>query len=402
MAIYQIKYKSLTGESFQIITDDNSISKDLQENKPVQLVHFQVKPASSYIKSFSIGFGIDESIFQNLISFVKMPNMEEPSFQENRRKILLIRMGFDKVKEFLDEGIIENKKFILDTQNYPATEISDLWKRCEYLCMEKDIVYCYAPFLDNPPTNFEECEKCQMPEYFAKCKHLKIRWGKSMPVLSGYVRKVFSFECNRGFEFKIQECVNLGKLCFEPDEIKSRRLMELEEIFKKDSFVKILTKKIDKINSLTKCRWGKDLFNMHAHSIWLNFHEPCLNYKDFIIQVNALSNLLDWMNIKEFPIINKLEGEEAKGTLNWLEQFFKETFPQYPVNLIKRLRKIKKIRQRIHTEKDTSEILKVVKEYGEKDINELLIEIKIEFLLSLKELEELFSEERNIIGNKKQ
>jgi len=72
---------------------------------------------------------------------------------------------------------------------------------------------------------------------------------------------------------------------------------------------------------------------------------------------------MDWMNIKQFLISNLPE----EGTLNYLAQFLKEKYPKYDNSLIERFRKIKRIRQRIHTEKETPEIMKIMREYNVKE-----------------------------------
>ena len=386
MGIYQIIYKSLSGEKFKIIADSTFVSKKQEGDRLIWSLSFQIRPQNSNLKNFSFEFGIDETLFPNLINFVKMKDMEKDSFEEKRRRILLVRMGFDKVMEALDENVLENKKFILDVHNYPSTDIKDLWKRCEYLHQDKDIILCKAPFISGAPTNFEECEMCLMPEYFARCKHLIIRKGKSIEYIGGS-KKLFLFECERNFPLgNPQDCINPPKSCFEPRETESPKLCELKKMLQENNFLRILTQRIDRINTLTKRNLGKELFKIHAHTIWLNFHDVCLNTKDFILQINALSNLMDWMNIKQFPISNPPE----EGTLNFLEQFLKEKYPEHNNSLIKRFRKIKRIRQRIHTEKETPEIMKIMKEYNVKDLQQLLEEVKIDFLLSLKQLEEIF------------
>lgn len=386
MAIYQIVYKSLNGEIFQIITDPTFITTKQEESGIIcWTAPFQIRSSSPDLKNFIIEFGIDEGILSNLVNFVRIENMEDPSFQEAHRRILTIRIGFDKVRELLDENVRENKKFILDTQNYPKTGIEDILKRCEYLSNEPENIFCKLfPY----PVTLEYCEKkCHMPEYFGKCKHLiiyKIIDTNSVPIIF--------FGCKRNYQIENNNpTLCIKKYCFEPQEIESPRRKELEKILKENGFLRILINKIDKINTLTKIKYKKDLFKIHAHTIWLNFHQPCLNTKDFILQINALTNLLNWMNIKEFPISSPPE----EGTLNFLEQFLKENYPNYDKFIIKRFRNIIRIRQRIHTEKDTTEIMKIMREYNAKDVQQLLDEVKVDFFLSLKQLEEIFSE-----GNK--
>lgn len=387
MGIYKIIYKSLSGEKFEIIADPTFVSKKQEGERLIWSLSFQIRPQNSNLKNFFLEFGIDEGLFPSLINHVGMENMEEESFQERYRRILLVRMGVDKVKEALDENVLENKKFILDVHNYPSTYIKDLWKRCKYVQHSEDRIFCNAPFISGVPTNFEECEMCPMPEYFARCKHLIIRGGHFIKEAG---LKNFEFECKRNyFVGDPQDCINPPKSCFEPREIESPKLIELEKIIEENAYLSTLLNGIDRINVLTKSKWNKELFTIKTYRILLKFNSSCLNTDDFVEKMLSLFNLLEWMNIKQFPISNPPE----KGTINFLEQFLKENYPNSNYKyLIKRMRKISDLRNMVHKGMETTKTVKIMQKYNVENLQDLWKEMLIEFLLSLKELEEIFSQ----------
>ena len=164
------------------------------------------------------------------------------------------------------------------------------------------------------------------------------------------------------------------------DEKKERKLIVSEII-----------EKIDSINLLMKKNYNIKLFEIQEQKIWNSLLEPCQDKKDFILHITALSSLIDWINVKgieDFLKINSLSG-----SINYLESFLQEKYSHYDLNIIKRLRRIKKIRKMFPVHRDTNESIKAIEELGESYSNtnykKLWDKILLDFYLSLRQLEEI-------------
>ena len=94
--------------------------------------------------------------------------------------------------------------------------------------------------------------------------------------------------------------------------------------------------------------------------------KPCVNQTDFALKIQALAGIIDRMNEKELKEkINEKEKERLKGSINILEQFLKENFPNYPRYIISNLRNLLSLRNKTYPAHATaSEIIAVLGNFG--------------------------------------
>jgi len=151
-----------------------------------------------------------------------------------------------------------------------------------------------------------------------------------------------------------------------------------------------IIEKIDSINLLMKKHYKIKLFDIQEHKIWSNLFESCQDKKDFVLHITALSSLVDWINIKELK--DSLKIESLNGSINYLEKFLQEKYPNYDLNIIKRLRRIFTIRK-MFVHKVIQESIKAIRELNEEYPNtnyeKLWDKILLDFYLSLRQLEEI-------------
>jgi len=149
--------------------------------------------------------------------------------------------------------------------------------------------------------------------------------------------------------------------------------------------------KIDSINLLMKKNYKIKLFEIQEQKIWNNLFEPCHDKKDFVLHITALSSLIDWINKNELK--NLLKTHPQNGSVNYLEMFLQEKYPNYDLNIIKRFRRIFKIRKMFPVHRDTNESIKAIEKLGESYPNtnykRLWDKILLDFYLSLRQLEEM-------------
>ncbi len=152
-----------------------------------------------------------------------------------------------------------------------------------------------------------------------------------------------------------------------------------------------IIEKIDSINLLMKKNYNVKLFEIQEQKIWNSLFEPCQNKKDFVLHITALSSLIDWINKNELK--NLFETQPQNGSVNHLERFLQEKYPNYDLNIIKRLRRIFTIRKMFPVHIDTKESIKAIEELGEPypDTNykRLWSKILLDFYLSLRQFEEI-------------
>ena len=165
-----------------------------------------------------------------------------------------------------------------------------------------------------------------------------------------------------------------------------------DEKKEKEFIVSEIIEKVDSINLLMKKHYKIKLFDIQEHKVWKELSELCKNKKDFLLNIKAISNLIDWVNIKKLK--NLLKVPPKDGSINYLEVFLKENYLNYDLNIIKRLRRIIKIRI-MFVHKVTPESINAIKELGENypDINykKLWHKILLDFYASLRQLEEILS-----------
>jgi predicted nucleic acid-binding Zn-ribbon protein len=172
---------------------------------------------------------------------------------------------------------------------------------------------------------------------------------------------------------------------------QSESIMKRDEKKEKKFIVSEIIEKIDSINLLMKGSYKIKLFEIQEQKIWNNLLEPCQDKKDFVLHITALSSLIDWINIKGLKGFSKIES--LNGSINYLETFLQEKYPYYDLNVIKRLRRIKKIRKMFPVHRDTNESIKAIEELGESYPNanykRLWDKILLDFYTSLRQLEEI-------------
>jgi hypothetical protein len=221
--------------------------------------------------------------------------------------------------------------------------------------------------IDNLKLEIENfCRRFPGPDSYLDLINSRIKDEKNK-LISYAKREVDIFQ--RQYESNVQK-----------DEKKERKLIVSEII-----------EKIDSINLLMKKNYNIKLFEIQEQKIWNSLLEPCQDKKDFILHITALSSLIDWINVKgieDFLKINSLSG-----SINYLESFLQEKYSHYDLNIIKRLRRIKKIRKMFPVHRDTNESIKAIEELGESYSNtnykKLWDKILLDFYLSLRQLEEI-------------
>ena len=174
---------------------------------------------------------------------------------------------------------------------------------------------------------------------------------------------------------------------------QSESNVQIDEKKEKKCIVSKIIEKIDSINLLMKGNYKIKLFEIQEQKIWNSLLEPCQDKKGFVLHITALSSLIDWINTKGLKGFLKIES--LNGSINYLEKFLQEKYPYYDLNVIKRLRRIKKIRKMFPVHRDTSESIKAIEEIGESypDTNyeKLWNKILLDFYVSLRQLEEILS-----------
>lgn len=209
---------------------------------------------------------------------------------------------------------------------------------------------------------------------------------------------------------RAQELVTdpLNKFRFEKvnneEELKNRLLSDVKrdiEIYKleiesqsmeeKEFLLRYIMKKIKSINKLIIENHKIALFKIQDQKVWSYLYETCLDEKSFDSQINALKNIIDWINSVELKKL--LKNKVKDGSVNILELFLKENYPKYNLKIIKRLRRIITIRKKLPIHKDTAEVKNSLAElelpFPINNFQETWTIILLEFIVSLRELEEV-------------
>jgi hypothetical protein len=243
-------------------------------------------------------------------------------------------------------------------------------------CISKDVYKKINKRANKLVDSLLESLKCEMENF---CKHF--------PGPSSYLSLVDS----RLNEEKAR-LIDYSKREVEIFKRKSESNIKKNEKEKNPVIFEII-EKIDSINLLMGKIYKIKLFDIQEQKIWNTLIEPCHNKKDFVLMINALSSLVDWMNIKDLEKI--LKTKPQNGSINYLERLLQEKYPDYDKNIIKRIRRIKSIRKMSPVHKDTNESIKAIEELGESYPNtnytKLWEKILLDFYISLRQLEEIFS-----------
>ena len=189
------------------------------------------------------------------------------------------------------------------------------------------------------------------------------------------------------------------------EELKNRLLSDVKrdiEIYKlkiesqsmeeKEFLLGYIKKKIKSINRLMMENHKIELFKIQDQKVWSYLYETCLDEKSFDSQINALKNVIDWINSSELKKLLKNKVKDGYSVYI-LELFLKENYPKYNSQIIKRLRRIITIRKKLPIHKDTPEVKNSLSELGLlfpiNNFQETWTIILLEFIVSLRELEEV-------------
>lgn len=122
------------------------------------------------------------------------------------------------------------------------------------------------------------------------------------------------------------------------------------------------------LNTNFKSRFGINLFlSLTDDAVAIkDLAKPCVIQTDFALKIQALAGLIDRINEKELKEkIKDTEKEKLKGSINVLEQFLKENFPNYPRHIIFNFRSLLTLRSKIYpTHATGSEIIVVLGNFG--------------------------------------
>ena len=274
------------------------------------------------------------------------------------------------VNKILDRRLEALKQLVNFRMKQDMQEISQLFdvvtsEICEKIC--ERVKQLIESQIDNLKFEMEKfCRHFPGPDSYLDLIDSRIKDEKN---------KLISYAKREVDIFQRQSESNVQK-----NEKKERKLIVSEII-----------EKIDSINLLMKKNYKIKLFVIQEQKIWNNLFEPCHDKKDFVLHITALSSLIDWINKNELK--NLLKTHPQSGSVNYLEVFLQEKYPNYDLNIIKRVRRIFKIRKMFPVHRDTNESIKVIEELGESYPNtnykRLWTKILLDFYASLRQLEEI-------------
>jgi len=94
--------------------------------------------------------------------------------------------------------------------------------------------------------------------------------------------------------------------------------------------------------------------------------KPCVNQTDFALKIQALAGLIDRIDEKGLKEKIKVkEKEKLNGSINVLEQFLKENFPNYQKHIISNLRNLLALRSKMYPAHATaSEVIVILGNFG--------------------------------------
>ena len=274
------------------------------------------------------------------------------------------------VNKILDRRLEALKQLVNFRMKQDMQEISQLFdvvtsEICEKIC--ERVKQLIESQIDNLKFEMEKfCRHFPSPDSYLDLIDSRIKDEKN--ILISYAKREVDI-------FQRQSESNVQK-----NEKKEKKLIVSEII-----------EKIDSINLLMKKKYKIKLFVIQEQKIWNNLFEPCHDKKDFVLHITALSSLIDWINKNELK--NLLKTHPQSGSVNYLEVFLQEKYPNYDLNIIKRVRRIFKIRKMFPVHRDTNESIKAIEELGESystvNYKRLWDKILLDFYLSLRQFEEI-------------
>jgi len=357
---------------------------------------FRHQTKDAYILEFLISSDDNNSLILSVgVTGIQLRGWGVSSLTADSKHLrFLLVKGFELIIRELDgEKIFENNEYLFSTKTSPE-KLPKIPKQCIFLKDTDGNLICEKHTLMDKAkgyTTYSACEFCQFPEYFAICENLiNVETNGTIVNTEHVVKRWISHvDCKEGNKINkdnLTEC--LSKSCFVPYLIKSPRKVK-EKIQSLTSSVFQCMELIDSINIFCKSNHGFKLFQIKQQKIWLELQNPCLTERNFDSQISALSALIDWINEKELR--KNLKNPPEKGSLNALEEFLNENYLHFPSGLIKRLRRMKNLRNAL-IHKNLPKTIKLIKEMGEgypPDWEKLWDKVILDFLVSLKELEEV-------------
>ncbi len=119
------------------------------------------------------------------------------------------------------------------------------------------------------------------------------------------------------------------------------------------------------LNTNFKSRFGIDLFlSLTDDAVATkDLAKPCASQAEFALKIQALAGLIDRINEKELK--EKIKEKVKPGSINALEQFLKENFPDYPKHIIFNLRNLMALRSKMYpAHSTTSEVPIILGNFG--------------------------------------
>ncbi|NLD65531.1 MAG: hypothetical protein GX648_03050 [Crenarchaeota archaeon] len=114
------------------------------------------------------------------------------------------------------------------------------------------------------------------------------------------------------------------------------------------------------LNINFKAKFGIDLFKPLTDDLVAGFDlaKPCVDQRDFALKIQALAGLIDRIDESELKKRIKNKDGLKNGSINALERFLNENFPEYPKNIIFNLRHLLTLRSKIYpTHASTPEVI---------------------------------------------
>jgi hypothetical protein len=116
------------------------------------------------------------------------------------------------------------------------------------------------------------------------------------------------------------------------------------------------------INQLFKSKFGINLFKDNEKVIW-DIRRPCSNEEEFNNRILALALLIDQIEVEELK--KKIRGIYEAGSINILEAFLKENFPNYNIKIIRNFREIITLRSKKYpVHRDDVKFINSMKYFG--------------------------------------
>jgi len=292
--------------------------------------------------------------------------------EEKTIRDYLLHIGLPKVEEYLKTGNLPVHRtslsplgygesipeIVLHTENQP-TERLLLEKQCKFRIKSPTGEICkiaYKPDKATPGiTTRETCNKCPLPDDRIRCEYL---WHPQTIIqhASGqYIRRLGEAICAySGTSISYAEqCIPGSKNCW-------KRIFEIPEPEIKipsDLSARVVDE-IDFLNILFQEKYKlQPLIPKYARSIH-DLTGDCSTKEEFTHKIAVIGDLINQIKIGTLLTQGEkedLKNKNRKGSISELESFLKREYPNLPLGLIDKLRKIVDIRNNfpIHSRERT-------------------------------------------------